>query len=67
MSNDVANNNIIQYKLTTDSNFNEEDIMEKMITEGMKIFNLFDLNDKSNNFLHDICKNLNIDGEIKRI
>lgn len=67
LSNDVADNNIIQYKLTTNFNFNEEEIMEKMITEGMKVFNLFDLNDKSNNFLHDICKNLNIDGEIKRI
>lgn len=67
LSNDVADSNIIQYKVTCDNKFNEDDIMKALITEGIKIFNLFDLNDKSNKFLHDICKNLNIDGTIQRI
>ena len=67
LSNDIADNNIIQYKLTTNNNFDENSIMQELLEEGIKIFNLFDLNDNSNKFLHDICKNLNIDGNIKRI
>lgn len=67
LSNDIADNNIIQYKLTTNNNFDENSIMQELVEEGIKIFNLFDLNDSSNKFLHDICKNLNIDGDIKRI
>ena len=67
LSNDIADNHIIQYKLTTNNNFDENSIMQELLEEGIKIFNLFDLNDSSNKFLHDICKNLNIDGTIKRI